>query len=204
MSISSIMPETTVLLANTINGVGVVGLIISHFLVAQSKMTQGFVFSLAGGALVATGSALLLSWPVVFLNVVWALIALLGLVRSKSPITQPASPSSMASLLLLCIYMLVFLYFSLFYSFIGHEFSGWVATGFYVSSFILLSLGIFQSRHYLFVCLLGYFLLIVHLILTNNYAVLLNETIGALIGIWGVGAYYWKKLFTSNDPAINI
>lgn len=198
--ISPILPETPVLLANAINGVGVVGLIVSHFLVARSQMKRGFIFSLAGGALVATGSALLLSWPVVVLNVAWALIALIGFLKAKPSESHQSKPSSKLSLSLIFAYTLIFFYYGTFIQYLGHESGGWYATAFYLSGFLLLSMNLIQSRHYLYICLLGFFMLFPHLFVTQNYAVLTNETIGALIGIWGIGLYYWNKFFVPKDP----
>lgn len=186
-------PGAPILLANLINGFGVLGLIYAHFLIARSSLTQGFLFSSSGAVLVAIGSALLGSWPVVFLNVAWFLIGIIGLFRAKNKESNAPKASSTINLLFVLVYIVGYLVFASLSHIGTHAFGAWAASGFYLTSFVLLSVGLVQSRHYLFICLLGYLLLVEHLILTQNYAVLANETVGALIGAWGILVYCWQK-----------
>lgn len=190
------LPEAHVLLANAINGIGVLGLIMGHFLIARSKMLHGFLCSSLGGVFVAIGSAILGSWPVVTLNVIWFLIGVIGFIRTKkqSGSGPVATHSRHSDLVFVVLYtVLFFVAYSLFSLMGNHGLGAWTATAFYLTSFVLLSTGKIQSRHYLFIGVLGYLLLLMHLILSQNYAVLVNETIGAVIGLYGIGHYYWQK-----------
>ena len=202
MTISPISTGMTdvVLLANVINGIGVFGLLFAHYLIARSQARNGFIFSALGGAFVSVGSALLLSWPVVFLNVVWLAIGVVGFLRSSPGSAQSPKRTTVNDLIYVstyCILLIVLCAGSMVY---GHGFGAWSATGFYLSSFALLSIGQIQTRHYLFICLLGYLLLIEHLIITENYAVFANETLGALIGLFGILSYYLKSWSKSRKP----
>lgn len=185
--------DVQIVIANGINALGVFGLIFGHFLIARSDMVKGFLLSSSGAVLVAIGSALLASWPVVFLNIIWFFIGIVGFFRVKSNSGSAGEKNTTFNMVFMVAYLFLYAFLLIFSVTEGHDFGAWAASGFYISSFIFLSVGFIQARHYLFVCLLGYSMLVPHLLGTHNYAVFANETVGALIGAWGIVRHYHAK-----------
>jgi len=68
--------DNLILIGNLISAIGVFFLIFGHHIISQGKENQGIKLSVTGGAFVATGAALLTSWPIFGLNIVWMGIGL--------------------------------------------------------------------------------------------------------------------------------
>lgn len=75
------MNDDIVLIANTINLVGVVLLLTSHTFIGLSDAKKGFLISVFGGLFVSFGSYLLQSYPIIILNIFWIAISIYGFIN---------------------------------------------------------------------------------------------------------------------------
>ena len=79
--------STTVILVNVLGWLGAASLLGAYGLVTAGRIVgTGTVFqllNLAGGGLLMVNSAYYGAWPSVFLNFVWVVIGVVGLVRSR-------------------------------------------------------------------------------------------------------------------------
>ena len=87
--------STTVILVNVLGWLGAASLLGAYGLVTAGRIVgTGTVFqllNLAGGGLLMVNSAYYGAWPSVFLNFVWVVIGVVGLVRSR--LRRPATVS---------------------------------------------------------------------------------------------------------------
>jgi hypothetical protein len=78
--------DSTVVLVNVLGWLGAASLLGAYGLVTAGRIVgTGTVFqilNLAGGGLLMVNSAYYGAWPSVFLNFVWVIIGIVGLVRS--------------------------------------------------------------------------------------------------------------------------
>lgn len=148
-----------VLEANIINGLGTLIGLTSHYLIScTDKRNLGFRFSIVACFLITIGSAILESWPVVALNVIWGLVSIMG-------------------------------YYS------G---AAWITTIIYVVGFIGLSLQLVERKEYLYWTIIGFLILVPHLIEYFQYSLLFGEVVGAfivIIGLWKINqSKIYKKI----------
>ena len=128
--------EHVVLIANIITGIGACLLNYAHYLISKQRV-NGFLLSACGALVAISGSIMLGSWPVVFLDFIWCLTSLYGFFKHKElniGITLSSyrniGNNLMFLMCLLSVYFLILLDF---------DNSAWVATCMYLFSFFLYS-----------------------------------------------------------------
>lgn len=175
-------------LANGLAGFGVALLLIGHFFVSNERHLKGFTAAAAGGFLVMIGSALLESWSVVVLNLVWIGLSLEGIrMLGKEPVSNPAKAAVngyMKTLLPITFVVGMVLMVTGYY-----DLSAWACTVIYLLGYWLLTTKRLTNQEYMLWTFLGFFLLLQHLVEHQSYSVLVNETIGALISLRALHRY---------------
>lgn len=176
---------------NLINLLGVAGLLIGHSVISLSDDYDraGFVISGLGAVVVMLGSAMLSSWPVVFLNGIWALVSFLRASRYMAYLINRRNITVYASLALAATASAAL-------SLIGlgewpvstSLFSALAYSGalVYLLSYALLATKRISKTVYLAACVGGYFLLVPHLTEIGSWAVLANETLGVALAALGL------------------
>lgn len=178
----------SVIVANALCAAGVAFLLIGHYFVSVEKFNKGYGSAAAGGVLVMLGSAILSSWSVVFLNLIWVYLSLLGLKRLKEDKVETTTNDSLGHYLarLLPIAFVVGIVLSV----TGHDdLAAWACTVIYLLGYWLLTTKRIGNPEYMLWTFLGLFLLINHLVDHHSYSVLANETIGAIISLRGLLGY---------------
>lgn len=176
----------SLLIANSINAIGVVGLLGGHILISyrDDYVRAGFFMSATGAFLCAIGSFLLGSWPIVILDTIWCFLSLRGgLVPPNSLIKKhqllpPLLPhKEIVALSYVIAGLLV----------ISGEWilAAFITTLIYVHCYAAFSDGAIDRKHYLLYTMGAYFFVVPHLIDFSSYAILFNETLGFFISGWG-------------------
>lgn len=180
-----------VFIANAINFIGVLCLIISHTFISLSSVKKGFVISSLGGFFVSIGSFLLGSYPVVLLNILWIAISAYGYFsHSKNKEVNSRLQNKdkfvnlgyfiIASLILLCFW--------------GNDnILAYFTTFLYVSTYFLFASKIIKKETYLLWCAVGFIFIFPHLIDKMQYSVLINETYGFIVSIIGIYKTFKNK-----------
>lgn len=179
-------------LGNAICLVGVAGLSVGHAVIAAwpGRQRAGVAVSGSGAFFVALGSGLLGSWPIVFLNVVWAWVSFRSFAAWRStriPLDLSGVRQPVLSALLLSALVCAFL-------------SAWMVAGFITSAIYLVSYYLYTTEQcsregYLFITLLAAFPLLPHLLSVNSFSVLFNELLGMAASCVGLMASRgdWRK-----------
>lgn len=183
------------MLGNTINLAGIALLFFAHILLSLSDKRDRLAYAISGtgAVIVGIGSYLLTSYPIVILNAFWAFLsfsrAMLGnreipwLARLSSAISNPTlfrclSPQWIVGLILFSTGILSFA--------LGPESIAYLGSTLYVLSYFALTAHLIKKYSYLLIGLAGYGMLVPHLVEVSSWAVLANETLGAMIGAAGL------------------
>lgn len=181
----------TLFYGNAINLVGVLFLALSNAAIAfRSEVASGFRLAAVGGMLVALGSLLLGSYPVVILNVLWMMIGLVGTKHIQMP-SFAVHPNVVGVLTTLIGATLA--------AFGNLTAAAYATTVLYLLGFFLYATKSISRFSYLCWSVAGYVILIPHLIEMRSYSVLLNETVGAIICSAGLV----KITLSLNGPAVS-
>jgi hypothetical protein len=160
-------------LGNAINLLGVAALVYSNYVISLRANTRsGFLAASWGGGLVAAGSMVIGSYPVVLLNVCWAVIGAIGVTSIALPLGKRVS-----SLVMLAIAgsgILAFVYGN-------YDLSAYATSAIYVVAFLLFSMNSISRPAYLAWSLCGFVMLVPHLLEVKSVFVLANETLGFVI-----------------------
>lgn len=178
----------SVIVANALCAAGVAFLLIGHYFVSIEKFNKGYGSAAAGGVFVMVGSAILASWSVVFLNLIWVYLSLSGMRRLKDDTSASVRNESLSHYLakLLPIAFVVGIVLSV----TGYDdLAAWACTVIYLLGYWLLTTKRIGNPEYMLWTFLGFFLLINHLVDHHSYSVLANETIGAVISLRGLLGY---------------
>lgn len=176
-----------ILLANLFNAFGVFFGLTAHAYISLSKQEKvGHGLYVISCSLIIVGSFLLSSWPVVVLNIGWMMIAIFGLSLSKINIPNIA-----------ITFFPILLKFSLLIGLISftsgyYDIAGFAVTAIYIFAYSLLVAGKFTNINYIWWCSAGYLILIPHLISFDQYSVLVGESIGFIIGLFGLFKFYFS------------
>lgn len=172
------MDFNQVIIANIINFTGVVFLLTGHFFVSKEDKI-GFLFSFIGAVFVAIGSFILESYPIVVLDLIWAILSIYGFIsyHNNKELCNNFINVGISSLFLLFSITIVFFIW-------GDSMLSWVTTFIYLCSYYLLSSGRISIHYYLFVCIVGFIISIPHLIEVQSYSVFINEFIAASVSFY--------------------
>lgn len=186
------MELNLVIIANIINGIGVLSLLASHTFISLSSPKKGFILSFLGGTCVSYGSYLLESYPIVILNILWMLISVYGFYNQDKKDKNETNYKcktlfyvlTLTTSALLCYFFLVDSNIHLL---------AYYTTFIYVSVYFLFAAGWVSKESYLFWCLTGFFLVLPHLFDKMQYAIFLNEGYGAIVSVLGLLKSYKNK-----------
>lgn len=169
-----------ILIANLINAVGVILLIYGHYKISKEHNKNGFIISGLGSLFVSAGSFLLGSIPIVFLNLIWFFISINGFLSNDKKSGDFKNRNGYIFIFLVA-FVLIFSAFLTIEKQFDHL--AWFTTSIYVVFYFLFANKQINLEKYLFICMIGFLILIPHLILHFSYAVLINEIIGFIISL---------------------
>ncbi|MBD78102.1 MAG: hypothetical protein CL840_04030 [Crocinitomicaceae bacterium] len=176
-----------VFFANAINAVGVFfGLMAHAYISFSQQIRKGHGFYLVSCVLIVVGSYLLSSWPVIALNVGWGLIAFYGFLYASDLKVNEKILGISTRLLWLSLLVGV-----LAVCVKDYDLAGFSVTSIYILAYALLAAKRFSNIDYIWWCSIGFILLIPHLVMVNQYSVLAGETIGFIIGLFGLVKHYY-------------
>lgn len=172
------MEFNQIIIANIINFIGVAFLLIGHFFVSKEDKI-GFLLSFIGAVFVSIGSFILESYPIVVLDLIWAILSIYGFIsyHKNKELFNNFINVGISSLFLLFSITIVFFVW-------GSSMLAWMTTFIYSCSYYLLSSGRISIHYYLFVCIIGFIISIPHLIEVQSYSVFINEVIAAFISFY--------------------
>lgn len=183
------------MIANLVNLVGVILLVMSHTILSVSESKSTYILSILGGTIVIVGSLILKSYPPVVLNVFWVLISILGLLKRES-LTNEKPKRPKVTLLFILLIPIIILLLGYFYL-VEIEFVDLIsmATAFiYSAAYLSLTLNLISKKNYLLLCLLGFVLFIPHLIDKLQLTLLVNEIYGAAVAFFGIVKIHRKQI----------
>lgn len=189
--------------ANEINTLGVFLLILAHFTLSISDKRDKIAFLLSGigAVVVAYGSYLLQSWPIVVLNVIWCYLSFnkFSSLHFKNDnklclITKTYIKLKTQKISLLMALIVAILSIAVF----SDKGSAMLGVTIYFISYALLSSSAIGKKEYLIASLVGYLFIVPHLIFVGSWPVLFNETIGFTIALIGIV----RLLFVKNPPSM--
>jgi hypothetical protein len=176
-----------VLLANIINAVGSVLCIWAHGQISMGENDKrGYWLYVIGCGVLIVGSIMLLSWPVVVLNVLWAGLSIMAL-REENYFKNIPDNLMQLSLYLSAIVGVACL--------VVGEYDGaaYMTTYIYFIAYAQLCAKLRSKLNYLTWCSIGFLLLIPHLLIAFQYSVLASESLGFVIGIIAIVKILIKK-----------
>lgn len=188
---------------NSINLVGIILLFIAHSTLSLSDKHDRLAYAISGlGAVtVGVGSYLLNSYPIVWLNIFWASLSFyraivggrefswFGRALGRDGFTGQVKKLPLQWMV--GIIMLVTGVFSLAF---GHDDLAYLGSGLYVISYFALTTHLINKLSYLVAGLIGYAMIVPHLVDVHSWAVLGNETLGATIAALGVARLMWANV----------
>lgn len=183
---------------NLINTLGVIALLSAHATLSFSDRQDRLAYGVsgAGAVLVGWGSFLLGSWPVVVLNVAWAYFSFARVFRQGSVDAVGNRPARevagwvckamsggrarslpVAVLLVLALHAILM---------VDLDLAAFVAAAIYLGTYFLLAAGVMGKQAYLLAGIVGYAMVMPHLVHVGSWAVMANETLGAGIALAGL------------------
>ena len=174
-----------ILIANILTGTGSAFALVAYYFISHGKEeAKAHLFYLISCIFIIIGSYMLNSWPVIYLNVIWAIMSLWGL-KKKSPATERALPDLKRPGHAICGFLTLSGIALLLHHY-DQEMAANITTIIYLLAYFLFCNKMFSREGYVFWCTAGYCLLLPHLLHTYQYAVLANETLGVIIGVAGI------------------
>jgi hypothetical protein len=166
---------STVFIANAINGVGALFSFYATYLlgfgVDEKKVFKNSAIS---AGLLIVGSAMLGSWPAVFLDVIWVCISLLGMRGWELP--------NFAKRIPLALYPMAVVG-AISFAYGSYTLSAFMCAGIYIVGFACLSSKSISNKSYIIWCLIGYIFFVPHLIQADSYSILFEETVSVFLGL---------------------
>jgi hypothetical protein len=187
----------TILIANIINGLGVTFLIVSHTIIGLSASRMGFLMSSIGASAVAGGSLLIISYPVAILNVIWLCISIYGYLGFDK-LKDTASFKSIdipVSILLTLLGLVVILL--LYLGTIEAEDLAYYTAAIYIVTYFMFAAKKISKLTYLAWGLIGFALMLPHLIIKIQVAVLISESYSACVSAMGIYLLLKKSPLTN-------
>jgi len=173
------------LIGNTINALGVLMLMSGHISISLQNNKYAFLLSAFGSFLVMIGSVFLQSYPVFGLNLVWMLLSL-SAYYDYTIIRINKFPHSILKVIFAIGVISVFMEYWGYEKILFNNISGWCVTLIYLIAYYLFAQKMLSKKNYLIWTTLGFFLIISHLIEYSQYAVMVEEIVGTVVGIIGI------------------
>jgi hypothetical protein len=178
-----------ILLANIINAIGAITCILAHGQISVGKDDKrGFYLYASGCALLTVGSAMLLSWPVVILNILWLALSVMAL-RKENYFKHISSDLMQGSLYVAASIGAVCVFMGL------YDAAAYMTTYIYFIAYALLCGNERSKLNYLVWCSIGFVMLIPHLFIAFQYSVMGGETLGFVISLIAI----YKTLFKEKE-----
>jgi hypothetical protein len=182
-----------ILLGNIICFIGVCFLTYAHYNIGvKDNSNKGFFVSSIGASILIVGCFVLSSYPFVVLNILWLMISIIGYkkINIKSILLGSKKIKNIqANIILfgLLIHGLIQLYLN------NNNEAAWMTTFIYLTSYLLFSTRIISRETYLTWCIPAFLISIPHLLEVSNFAVIINEFIGAVISVYSVSFFVYNK-----------
>jgi len=176
-----------VIVANAINAVAAVISLGAHAQISMGKNdNHGYWLYVISCVMFVVGSALLLSWPVVVLNIIWGWLSWEAIKKRSS---VKGIPPVIAN---------YFLYFTaglgVSWLILGNfDSAAYATTAIYVLAYALFCGQKISKLAYLTWCTVGFVLLIPHLLQYLQYSVMAAEGVGFAIGIVAIAKILYGK-----------
>lgn len=167
-----------IILSNVLNFFGILFLIAGHYLVSKENK-NGFIFSAFGALIISFGSYLLQSYPVILLNILWFMISIYAFLNHKVEKNEKLIKRNKKIILNIILALSIFIVFIKY----GIDKLAWITTSIYIFSYFLYSRKNITLNYYLALGVIGFVIIIPHLLIKESYSVLMNETVNALISI---------------------
>jgi hypothetical protein len=177
-----------IIIANGINFVGAVFLLIGHFYLFKKENTKGFFYSAVGSFILCNGSFILNSWPVLFLDFCWVLLSIYGLFNIKRNIKQKLLSDGTLTFIGSFTFIITFV----FIFFEKYDEMGWLTSSIYLIAYYLLSINRITLKYYLSAYIVGFFILIPHVLIHFSYSILVSEFIAASMCVYRL--IYYKNI----------
>lgn len=197
------------MLGNTINLAGIVLLFFAHILLSLSDKRDRLAYAISGtgAVIVGIGSYLLTSYPIVILNAFWAILSFSRAILGAREIPQIAQFFTASRIADWCRHLspqwslsLIMIITGALSIVLGPDDVAYIGSALYVLSYFALTAHMIKKSSYLIAGLLGYGMLVPHLVEVASWAVLINETLGAMIAAVGLMRLWWATR-TSSTPA---
>jgi hypothetical protein len=180
---------SVVVIANVINGFGALCSFWATYLIGFSENDkQMFKYAAGSAAFLMVGSALLGSWPAVFLDAVWVILSLLGVKGWSLPHFARKFPLLLFPMGAVGLFALTQANYTL---------AAFMCAGIYIVGFTSFTAGLLTKRSYLLWCVLGFGFFIPHLLDFKSYAILVMESVSCLLGLAGI-----YKITAGKKPAV--
>jgi hypothetical protein len=176
-----------ILLANIINAIGSGLCIWAHGQISMGDNDKkGYWLYVIGCGVLIVGSVMLLSWPVVVLNVLWAGLSIMALRKENYFKNIPDSMMQLSLYLSAAIGLICLA--------VGeYDGAAYMTTYIYFIAYAQLCAEMRSKLNYLTWCSVGFLLLIPHLVVVFQYSVLASESLGFVIGIIAIIKMLMKK-----------
>lgn len=173
-------------MGNWINIIGIAGLLLGHaLLTVRDDLDKLALFvSGAGGLVVATGSLLLFSWPIVVLNIAWAGLSWYRLLPAT--ITEWLGRFWPTILILFAGFISYWLISGAIAAPTPSTMAAFLTTTIYLAAYAAFVFKRIHKAMYLALSIIGFALLVPHLVVVSSWAVLCNEAVGAVLALYGL------------------
>lgn len=179
-----------VLIANAINLFGVFGLLVAHYNISSDQLKLGYLVSAISAFFITIGSLLLQSYPIVFLNFIWMIISIFGYMNIDKKFVNRFNINKKKIYGVFCLLLVSALWLLLDNNTVH---LAWITSFLYILSYYLLTAKLISKNTYLCVCLIGFVLVMPHLMFKQSYSVMINESINAVISIVFLIKYYFNE-----------
>lgn len=192
---------------NEVNAIGVFFLIVAHSMLSFFDTKDKIAFSISGvGALiVAYGSFLLGSWPIVILNIIWCYLSFNKVFNNSNNkflfIKDRKNVYEIYRKYKTVIILLTSLSITGILVAFGHNGVAMLGVTIYFVTYALLVSSMMNKRDYLIASVIGFLFIAPHLIIINSWPVLFNESIGFVVAIIGVLRICLSQSFDEKELA---
>jgi len=194
------MDFNIIFLANSINVVGVVLLLMSYYFISNANEKKGFLSSIYAGIIISIGSYLLDSYPVLFLNLVWSVISYYGYVTFDDKKNLNRKYIDKKIFILLFIISIIIL--SIFFFNRSADMLAYYISFLYIFIYCLLASNFVKKESYLLWTVIGFFFLMPHLLEKMQYIIFINEICILIISFVGLYKSYKNSVYKQQKGCV--